>query len=105
MAGLPGPAIVRNAVAALKSLFGNQCDVESQLETSYFHDWQRDPYARGAYAYVKTGGSRARKALAAPLKETLYFAGEASDYEGEAGTVAGALHSGMRAARQMLEAL
>jgi len=105
MAGQPGPAIVRNAVSALKSLFGNQCDVEAQLETSYFHDWQRDPYARGAYAYVKTGGSGARKALAAALKETLYFAGEASDYEGEAGTVAGALHSGMRAAWQVLEAV
>ena len=89
----------------LKTLFGKLHDVESQLETSYFHDWQRDPYARGAYAYVKAGGSSARKALAAPLKETLYFAGEASDYEGEAGTVAGALQSGTRAARQMLEAV
>ena len=105
MAGLPGPAIVRNALAALKSLFGNQCDVEAQLEASYFHDWQRDPYARGAYAYVKTGGSGARKALAAALKETVYFAGEASDYEGEAGTVAGALQSGTRAARALLEAM
>jgi monoamine oxidase len=47
----------------------------------------------------------ARKALAAPLKETLYFAGEASDYEGEAGTVAGALQSGRRAAHQLLEAM
>ena len=103
MAGLSGPAIVRNAVASVKSLFGKLHDVESELETSYFHDWQRDPYARGAYAWVKAGGSGARKSLAAPLKETLYFAGEASDYEGEAGTVAGALQSGMRAARQLLD--
>jgi monoamine oxidase len=103
MAGLPGPAIVRNAVASVKSLFGKQCDVEGQLETSYFHDWQRDPYARGAYAWVKVGGSTARKSLAAPLRETLYFAGEASDYEGEQGTVAGALQSGIRAARELLE--
>jgi monoamine oxidase len=102
MAGLSGPAVVRNAVASVKSLVGKLHDVEAQLETSYFHDWQRDPYARGAYAWVKAGGSGARKSLAAPLKETLYFAGEASDYEGEAGTVAGALHSGTRAARQML---
>jgi monoamine oxidase len=43
MAGLPAPAIVRNAVAALKSLFGNECDVAGELETSYFHDWQRGP--------------------------------------------------------------
>ena len=105
MAGLPSPVIVRNAVASLKTLFGKQHDIEGQLETSFFHDWQRDPYARGAYAWVKAGGSGARKSLAAPLKETLFFAGEASDYEGEAGTVAGAFRSGTRAAQQVLEAL
>ena len=53
---------------------------------------------------MKVGGGRARKALAAPLKDTLYFAGEAADFEGEAGTVAGALHSGTRAAREVLKA-
>jgi monoamine oxidase len=105
LAGRPGPAIARSALASLKALFGNRVDVEALLETTFFHDWQRDPYARGAYAYVKVGGATARKSLAAPLKSTLYFAGEASDYEGEAGTVAGALQSGTRAARALLEAL
>jgi hypothetical protein len=33
---------------------------------------------------------------------TLFFAGEAADTEGEAGTVAGALQSGIRAAREVL---
>ncbi len=45
---------------------------------------------------------RARKALAAPVQNTLFFAGEAADTQGESGTVAGALQSGMRAARQVL---
>jgi len=35
--------------------------------------------------------------------DTLYFAGEATDTEGEAGTVAGALQSGLRAARELLQ--
>ena len=35
---------------------------------------------------------------------TLFFAGEAADCEGEAGTVAGALQSGARAARELLAA-
>jgi len=39
--------------------------------------------------------------LQAPLGETLYFAGEATDTQGEAGTVAGALQSGLLAARQL----
>jgi len=40
--------------------------------------------------------------LAAPLRGTLYFAGEAADFEGEHGTVAGALQSGTRAAREVM---
>jgi monoamine oxidase len=67
------------------------------------HNWQADPFARGAYSYVAVGGGGAREALRTPLADTLYFAGEATDTEGEAGTVAGALQSGMRAARELLE--
>jgi monoamine oxidase len=66
------------------------------------HDWQRDPYARGAYSYVFAGGGNARRALARPLRETLFFAGEATDFRGEAGTVAGALQSGRSAAHAVL---
>jgi len=63
-----------------------------------------DPFARGAYSYVTVGGAGGRKALASPLQDTLFFAGEATDFEGEHGTVAGALRSGTRAARQALGA-
>ncbi|HKA46136.1 MAG TPA: NAD(P)/FAD-dependent oxidoreductase [Burkholderiales bacterium] len=97
------PDMVRSALASLQSVFGDEVAVESRLEAAYVHDWQRDPYACGAYAYVKVGGGSARKALAAPLRGTLFFAGEAADYEGEAGTVAGALQSGARAAREVIK--
>jgi len=50
---------------------------------------------------VLVGGEGAREALAAPLDDTVFFAGEATDPE-EAGTVAGALRSGQRAAREVL---
>ena len=85
-------------------MFGRRARVEQRLEAAWFHDWQTDPFARGAYSYVTVGGAGARKALAAPLQDTLFFAGEASDFEGEHGTVAGALRSGTRAARQVLKA-
>jgi monoamine oxidase len=65
------------------------------------HDWQRDPLARGAYSYVRVGGGTARRALARPLAGTLHFAGEATDVTGESGTVAGALASGARVAREI----
>jgi monoamine oxidase len=102
MAGMDTPAKIRRAVTSLQRFFGARVDVESQLETAWLHDWQADPFACGAYSSVKVGGSSARKALGAPLENTLYFAGEATDCEGEAGTVAGALQSGMRAAREVI---
>jgi monoamine oxidase len=65
------------------------------------HNWQRDPFALGAYTYVTSGNSNARKDLAQPLEETLFFAGEATDSQGESATVTGALRSGLRAAAEI----
>jgi monoamine oxidase len=94
--------LARSAVASLRTVFGRGVDVASQLEAFYYHDWQRDPFARGAYSYVTVGGSDARRVLSLPLADTLFFAGEATDIENEGGTVTGALQSGVRAAREAL---
>jgi monoamine oxidase len=90
------------AIDSLQSGFGKRVRVRRMLELAQLHDWQADPFARGAYSYIIAGGGSARKALAASVEGTLFFAGEASDTAGESGTVAGALQSGMRAARQVL---
>lgn len=94
--------ILTSVVASLRSLFGRR-NYHAMLESVSFHDWQADPFACGAYSYVMTGGTRARRALAVPVEDTLFFAGEACDTEGAAATVGGALQSGARAARQVLE--
>jgi len=54
---------------------------------------------------VLVNGSRARRALARPTDDTLYFAGEATDTTGEAATVGGALQSGVAAAQQVARAM
>jgi monoamine oxidase len=41
--------------------------------------------------------------LAAPLAHTLYFAGEATESTGDNATVHGAIRTGVRAAREILE--
>jgi len=94
--------VERRAVATLQAMFGKGCNIEDELEGAYYHDWQADPFARGAYSYVTVGGGKARALLAAPLAGTLFFAGEATDTQGEAATVTGALQSGTRAAREAL---
>ncbi|HEY7742340.1 MAG TPA: NAD(P)/FAD-dependent oxidoreductase [Burkholderiales bacterium] len=96
------PVIVRAAAASFASVFGIRSGIEERLAAAWVHHWQQDPFARGAYSYVAVGGQGARRALAEPLQDTLYFAGEAADHEGEHGTVAGALRSGERAARAVL---
>jgi monoamine oxidase len=86
------------ALASVQAVFPS---AKRELAAAYVQDWHADPWSRGGYSYVLVGGSGAREALAAPLDDTVFFAGEATDSE-EAGTVAGALRSGIRAAREAL---
>lgn len=99
LADVEEPQRVARALDGLRTLFGEEIDPYDELEGAFTHDWQRDPYARGAYSYVAVGASGARAALAEPVEGGLFFAGEAVSSDGEAGTVAGALETGDRAAR------
>lgn len=91
---------VAAALDACRKLFPH-VDVRSELVRAHYHDWQADPYARGAYSYLRVNGGDARERLAEPVDGRLFFAGEASVPE-DGGTVAGALDSGYRAAAQVL---
>lgn len=68
----------------------------------HVHDWNSYPFSRGAYSFVRVGGTRAPALLARPINGTLFFAGEATSPD-QSGTVPGAIESGRRAARQILE--
>jgi len=78
-------------------------DLESLLEGVHFHDWQEDPFSRGAYTYGRVGADGAQDELAKPLLATLYFAGEATASAGSNGTVHGAIASGQRVAAEILK--
>ena len=96
---LSEPKLIQEALSGVRGLFGKVPPVHAVL----VHDWRRDPFAHGAYSYVLVGGRGARETLASPIADTLFFAGEATDAD-DSGTVGGALASGERAARQVLEA-
>ncbi|MCY0725974.1 FAD-dependent oxidoreductase, partial [Klebsiella pneumoniae] len=74
--------------SSLMSIFGRIEEPDHVL----IQDWAKDPFARGAYSYVLVDGAGARQALAQPLADTLFFAGEATSVD-DSGTVAGALSS------------
>ncbi|HEV2459069.1 MAG TPA: FAD-dependent oxidoreductase, partial [Ktedonobacterales bacterium] len=106
LAAKPADAIADQAVAALARVLGvDRRELESQLEGWYVHDWSVDPYARGAYSWVRAGGIDAPGRLAAPVEDTLFFAGEATDESGNTGTVHAALAEGTRAAGAVIARL
>jgi len=74
-----------------------------ELVSAFTHNWQADPHSLGAYSYVASGGSEVQRELSAPLSGTLFFAGEATNFEGHSGTVHGAIASGYRAAKEILQ--
>jgi monoamine oxidase len=80
-------------------------ELATLLDAAYFHDWQSDPFSRGAYSYGAVGSDGAQQALGSPLENTLFFAGEATDTSGHNGTVHGAIASGQRAAREIIASL
>ncbi|CAN5916850.1 NAD(P)/FAD-dependent oxidoreductase [soil metagenome] len=75
--------------------------LDASLLHHHYRDYAHDPLTRGAYSYTRVGGSNAPAVLARPMNDRLYLAGEATHAAYE-GTVAGALASGVRAAREIL---
>lgn len=104
ISGLGQDDLVRAAIASVAGLFNlRPARIRSLVRHAYVYDWPADPFSRGAYSYVAVGGGAARRALTRPEQGTLFFAGEAVDISGQASTVAGALASGQRAARAILD--
>lgn len=100
----PKQVVMAEALASLARILGAPVEkIAGLLEKGYLHDWHGDPFARGAYSYVPAGALSARDALAEPVADTLYFAGEATELNGHSATVHGAIASGLRAARQIIQ--
>jgi len=100
----PRAEVLRIMRSQLAHAFGvSSRRLERSVRHVWWHDWDRDPYTRGAYTYVRVGAMGATRALPKPEQGTLFFAGEATEQEG--GTVEAALASGRRAARQVHRSL
>ncbi|MEA2336174.1 MAG: hypothetical protein QOE82_181 [Thermoanaerobaculia bacterium] len=94
---------IDRALQSLATTFGmTRAKLDALLDATHAHDWQADPFSRGAYSYAGVGGTRAHKELAKAAESTLFFAGEVTSGD-ETGTVAGAIASGKRAAREWLK--
>ena len=98
--------IVRSAVQSLARIMRiAEPELRRQMTGAFMHDWQEDPFSRGAYSYAAVGGIGAARKLAEPVAGTLFFAGEATNSDGYNGTVHGAIATGLRAAKELLQSL
>jgi monoamine oxidase len=91
------------ALKILEKIFHTK-SLRKRLAASHSYNWADDPQIRGAYSYLPVDGLDLPQVLAAPVKGTLFFAGEATALDGQMGTVFGALESGLRAAKEILKA-
>ena len=97
--------LMERAVTVLAGIFSRSPEyVRARMEEVHTHNWHDDPFARMAYSYVPVGELDAPRRLAAPVADTLFFAGEATDTDNQNGTVHGALNSGVRAAQELARA-
>ena len=90
------------AIGWLAGLYGG--DIRKAVKRSHATRWNNSPFALGAFAAAGPGGQPARKTMMEPIRDRIYFAGEAV-HETHYGTVNGAWESGERAAEAILRKL
>ena len=97
-----GPQAAREfAVDLLADLFGSA--IRQHVGRSIATAWATDPWTLGSYSAALPGQHRQRQLLPRAVDDRLFFAGEATaEYYG---TANGAYWSGIRAAREVSEAL
>lgn len=98
--GMGDEAVVAEAMGVLRTLFGPQIPAPQSWQITR---WAGDPLAGGSYSFYATGSTpQDRAALAAPVGDRLFFAGEATRTD-HPSTVHGAYLSGLSAAQAILE--
>jgi monoamine oxidase len=95
LSGQGEAAMVDFATGWLADLYG--ADVKKAIGKTHATRWSREPWVLGAFSAAAPGGQPGRKVLMEPVRERLFFAGEAI-HETLWGTVGGAWESGERAA-------
>jgi monoamine oxidase len=102
--GLQGETLRDAALHSLAATLDVPFDVVlGEFESWHVHDWNVDPFTRGAYSYVGVGGVDAWRELSKSLDDTVWLAGEAIVGEGLNGTMEGAIASGERAAKAVID--
>jgi monoamine oxidase len=102
---LTGAELRQTGLETLSRIFSlSPARIENDLIGFDSCNWRSDPDIAGAYTYIPVNGLDLPKALAAPVEETLFFAGEATATDAQMGTVSAAIESAFRVVHEILEA-
>jgi monoamine oxidase len=102
LAAQGAPAMTAFAIDWLTGLYGT--DLRKAVKRTATTRWNDEPWVLGAFSAAAPGGHPARRTLMDPVRDRLWFAGEAV-HETLWGTVGGAWASGERAADAALKHL
>lgn len=122
LAGFGVPEILKPILAELDALYPDTTGKFSGLASRYIirkivngaetvpvatiYDWSQDPYIKGGFSYPFAGTTHQdRINLSTPVNNQIFFAGEATDVNGDAGTVSGALLSAERATTELIKSI
>ena len=105
--GMDNNTAVSLMLSYLDEIFNSQSPSQSFVQGGYhIMDWSKEPFINGAYSYPLIGGSIIHyEELAKPMDDKLYFAGEATNFNGHSGTVHGAIESGVRVVSEIEESI
>ena len=102
LSDLTDEEVTNMAVADLDRLFGDTKPSE-KINASFIMDWGKEPYIRGVNSYPLVGsGNQSREVISQQVNNKLFFAGEATNTNGHAGTVHGAMESAERVLNEIL---
>ena len=94
---------IQELLSELSTLYPNS-NVQSLYSGEFLYkNWANEPYIGGAYSFPSINSAGQREKLAAAVSKKLFFAGEATNYNGHLATVHGAMESGYRAVLEILE--
>ncbi len=93
---------VGEVLSRLRSGWGDAID--HHLLRAHVTEYGKDPWSRGAYPTALPGSAHLNEALARPVEDRLFFAGDGTASRERAGSLGGAYESGLRAAEEILRA-
>jgi monoamine oxidase len=107
-----GTKMISALLAELDAVYAGQASlyVRRDLNTNeilfIIEDWSKEEFIKGGYSYPLVNATNDdRKNIGVSINDKLFFAGEATDVNGDAGTINGALASAERVAEEVVKSI